>query len=80
MVSHVSPVSKSTVSTLETLLDQAKEGQLVGIAFIGILRSRQPINGFAGYAGQDPYFAMGAMDGLHEMLSNQAKRKYSKHF
>jgi hypothetical protein len=72
-----SPVSKGTVTALEYLLDQAKQGQLIGIAFAGILRGRRPINGFSGYASQDPHFAMGVVRELNEVLLEQARKKYS---
>lgn len=73
MVDHL--VSEGTVIALEHLLSQAKDGQLIGVAFIGILRGRRPINGFAGYAGQDPLFAIGAIQRLNQELIEQAKER-----
>ncbi|ADE14121.1 hypothetical protein Nhal_0948 [Nitrosococcus halophilus Nc 4] len=69
--------SQGTIKTLEDLLGRAREGQLIGVAFVGILRGRRPIKGFSGHSAQDPYFTMGVMQGLSEDLLARAKtRRY----
>lgn len=69
--------SRGTIKALEDLLGQAREGQLIGVAFVGVLRGRRPIKGFSGHVSQDPLFAMGAIQRLNEDLLEHAKaRRY----
>lgn len=69
-------VSESTVDVLKDLLKDAETGTLIGIAFISVERGRRPDFGWSGYAHQDPYFTLGAIDQLHDIMLEKAKEKY----
>lgn len=68
-------VSKSTVDTLESLLEEARKGTLLRVAFIGLPRGRQPTWGWVGRASQDPYLALGAIKVLDNEMLRYAKNK-----
>jgi hypothetical protein len=68
-------VSESTINTLESLLEEARQGTLLGVAFIGLPRGRQPIWGWAGRASQDPCLALGAVRLLDDEMVRYAKAK-----
>ena len=67
--------SRGTINALRKLLDDAENGHLIGIAFIGVVRGRRPVFGCTGYANQDPLFTVGTMQRLNEALLDQAKEK-----
>jgi hypothetical protein len=68
-------VSTGTVNILRTLLESAEAGDLVGIAFIGIIRGQRVIKGWSGYAGQNPRVTLGALRELDHELLIQLRRE-----
>lgn len=62
-------VSNDTVTCLRTLLAQAKRGELLGIAYAGILRQRNYIVNTAGEAHRSPTFTRGMIAALDDELS-----------
>ncbi|ADE14143.1 hypothetical protein Nhal_0970 [Nitrosococcus halophilus Nc 4] len=69
-------ISAGTVDTLKKLLEDAQKGQLIGVAFVGVMRGRRVTKGWSGYAGQDPHFALGALRQLDHELIMYAKREH----
>lgn len=61
-------VSNDTVQCLETLLHHARRGDLVGIAFAGIVKRRGYIANSAGEAYRDPTFSIGMCQVLIKKL------------
>lgn len=63
--------SESTVTTLETLLEDARNGDLSGIAFVALGKRRKFVCGATGEARRNPVFARGMLacldDALREM-------------
>jgi hypothetical protein len=63
-------VSRDTVETLETLLDQAKTGSLIGMAFVVMYSGREYIASAVGEAHRNPTFTRGMLRALDEQLGN----------
>jgi hypothetical protein len=66
-------LSHDTVECLQQLLDQAKQGQLVGIAFAGVIKRRGYIVDAAGEAHTNPTFARGMIAALDDRLALKAR-------
>lgn len=62
-------VSHETVACLATLLEQARSGELIGIAFGAMLRRNNYIVNTAGEAYRNPTFARGVVAALDDDLS-----------
>lgn len=62
-------LSNETVTCLETLLANAKKGELIGLAFCGMLKRRGYIVNTAGEAHRNPTFARGMLHALDDQLS-----------
>jgi len=62
-------VSHDTVVCLETLVEQARRGEIVGLAFGAILRRNNYIVNTAGEAYRNPTFARGVIAALDDELS-----------
>lgn len=50
-----------------------RDGQLIGVAFVGVLRERRFTAGWVGEAGRDPVFTLGALNHLHRDLLNRSE-------
>lgn len=61
-------ISASTVEALEELLEQARGGALIGIAFVGILKRRRFIADTAGECRSDPSLTRGMVLALDDEL------------
>lgn len=61
-------ISKDTVEALEQLLESAKAGQVIGIAFALMLRRRKFLVDCAGEACTNPVLARGAVGALDDQL------------
>lgn len=62
-------VSRDTVEALEQLLEAAREGQIVGLAFGAMLRRKRYLVNCAGEACRDPTTARGMICALDDELS-----------
>lgn len=66
-------ISKDTVQCLETLLDAARKGEVIGIAFAAMLRKRAYITNTAGEAHRNPTFARGMVATLDDQLAREVR-------
>lgn len=64
-------VSHDTVRCLETLLDRARTGEVIGIAFAVMLKRRAYIVNSAGEAHRNPTFSRGMIAALDDELSSR---------
>lgn len=64
-------ISIDTVECLETLLDQARRGQIIGLAFAAMLKRRGYIVNTAGEAHRNPTFARGMLAALNDRLGHR---------
>jgi hypothetical protein len=63
-----SPPATDTVQTLEYLLDLARRGELIGIAFVGMYKRRRIQTGTTGEASRSPVFTIGAVRVLEQSI------------
>lgn len=61
-------ISHDTVEALSQLLDLAKRGELIGVAFAGMLKQRRYFVNTAGEAHRNPTFARGCVSALDDEL------------
>lgn len=66
-------VSHDTVECLRQLLDQAKKGQVIGLAYSAMLKQRAYIVNTAGAAYESPTFAMGMTAALMHQLADRTR-------
>lgn len=66
-------VSKDTVRCLETLLEHARSGAVIGVAYAAVLRQRNFIVSAAGEAHRSPTFARGMVAALDDKLSERIR-------
>ena len=66
-------VSHDTVECLETLLDAAKQGEIIGVAFVAQLKQRGYIVNTAGEAHRNPTFARGMVAALDDQLGGRVR-------
>lgn len=64
-------VSADTVRALETLLRDAREGKIIGVAFAAMLKSRRYIVNTAGEARRNPTFTRGMLAALNDLLGSR---------
>lgn len=62
-------VSNDTVECCRVLYEQAKKGELIGLAFAGMLKKRGYIVNTSGEAHRNPTFARGMVQALDDQLS-----------
>jgi hypothetical protein len=62
-------LSHDTVELLEQLLNDARRGQILGLAFVAMMRRREFIANTAGEAHRNPTFARGMVAALDDHLS-----------
>lgn len=60
--------SHETIEVLEELLRQAKEGQILGIAFVAMRKGRKFVGDAAGEAYRNPVFTRGMIAELNDYL------------
>jgi hypothetical protein len=66
-------LSVDTVEVLETLLQHARAGEVIGIAFAAQLRRRAFIVNTAGEAHRNPVFARGMVAALDDELGQRMR-------
>ncbi|MBA3589691.1 hypothetical protein [Methylibium sp.] len=66
-------VSTDMVECLETLLEHARKGELIGLAFAGLLKRRGYIVNTAGELHRNPTFARGIVAALDDQLSGRVR-------
>lgn len=73
LIVHPIALSTDTVECLEDLLDEARRGELIGLAFAAMYRRRRYFVETAGEAYRNPTFARGMVDALHDLLGKRAR-------
>lgn len=68
-------ISTDTVRCLETLLAQARKGEVIGLAFAAILKRRNYVVNTAGEAHRNPTFARGVLRALDDELAARVRTK-----
>lgn len=63
-------ISEDTTKALEQLLEQAKEGRLIGFAFVAMYRNREYIANATGETKRNPTFARGMLKALDDRLGD----------
>lgn len=66
-------VSHDTVECLETLLSEAKRGQVIGIAYAAMLRKRAYVVNTAGEAHRSPTFSRGCVMALSDEIGRRIR-------
>lgn len=66
-------LSNETIECIEQLLVWARRGDLIGIAFAGVLKRRGYIVNSAGEAHRNPTFARGMVAALDDQLSARVR-------
>lgn len=66
-------VSNDTVTALEQLLDEARRGGVIGIAYVAMLNRRGFITNSAGEAHRSPTFARGMVAALDDYLAQRIR-------
>jgi hypothetical protein len=66
-------VSNNTEQALRELLTLAERGELIGLAFAGILKRRQFFVDVAGEAYRNPVFARGCVSALDDQLGQRMR-------
>lgn len=61
-------ISHDTVEALQTLLDDARRGQIIGVAFCAMYKRREFIVNTAGEAHRNPTFTRGMVACLNDTL------------
>ena len=61
-------ISHDTIACLKELLARAKAGEVLGIAYVAMLRRRQYIADAAGECHRNPTFARGMVQALDDEL------------
>jgi hypothetical protein len=67
-------ISHDSVEALETLLSEAKRGDLIGLTFTAMYRKRNYVVNAAGEAHRNPTFALGMVEVLNDYLMQQVNR------
>lgn len=66
-------VSTDTITCLEALLEDARRGSVIGIAYTAMLKRRGYIVNSAGEAHRNPTFARGMVAALDDHLSTRIR-------
>jgi hypothetical protein len=66
-------LSTDTEQALAQLLDLARRGELIGVAFAGMLKQRRFFVNTAGEAHRNPTFARGMVAALDDELSTRMR-------
>jgi hypothetical protein len=66
-------VSHDTVKALEILLQHARDGEIIGLAFAAALKKRAYITNAAGECYRNPTFARGMVAALDDQLSSRIR-------
>lgn len=66
-------ISTNTVECLEQLLDQARRGEIIGLAYAAMLKQRAYIVNTAGEAHRNPTFSRGMVAALGDSLATRVR-------
>lgn len=66
-------VSHDTVECLETLLEHARRGDVIGVAFAAALKRRAYITNAAGECHRNPTWARGLVAALDDQLAGRVR-------
>jgi hypothetical protein len=66
-------VSTDTVEALQQLLEQARAGEVIGVAFVAMLKRRGYIADAAGEAYRNPTFTRGMIRALDDRLAQRVE-------
>lgn len=66
-------ISRDTVECLEDLLAQARRGQVIGLAYVAMMKKREFIVNTAGEAYRNPTFTRGMVSALDDQLGERVK-------
>lgn len=66
-------LSHDTVELLEQLLDEARRGRILGLAFVAMYKRREFIANTAGEAYRNPVFARGMVAALDDHLGDMSR-------
>lgn len=66
-------ISHDTIELLEQLLDDAKRGRVLGVAFVAMRKRREFIGDVTGEAYRNPVFARGMIAALDDYLAELAR-------
>ncbi len=73
LIAHPAALSTDTVECLEQLLDEARCGKLIGLAFAAMYRNRKYLPEACGEAHRNPTFARGMVAALHDLLGRRQR-------
>jgi hypothetical protein len=65
-------VSRNTVEALQTLLHGAENGEIIGLAYVAVLKQKRFVTDFAGYCYRDATHTRGMLRSLDDKLSDLA--------
>jgi hypothetical protein len=66
-------VSTDTVECLDELLAMARAGEVIGIAYVAMLKRRKYIANTAGEAHRNPTFSRGMIQALDDQLGRRVR-------
>lgn len=73
---HARPdVDAETIEALEQLLEQARAGQILGVAFVAMRKRREFVGDATGEAYRNPTFARGMLAALDDHLRDLTRGK-----
>lgn len=61
-------ISHDSVEALEALLEEARQGKLIGLAFVAMYKDRYYVTNTAGEAYRNPVFTCGMLASLNYQL------------
>ena len=61
-------VSRNTVEALQTLLDGAENGEVIGLAFVAVLKRKRYVTNVAGFCHTDATHTRGMLSSLDDKL------------
>jgi hypothetical protein len=68
-------VSTDTVRSLEYLLDEARKGNVIGVAYAAMFRKRSYVVNMTGEAHRSPTFARGMVATLNDHLGERIRNE-----
>lgn len=67
-------LSHDTIEALEQLLDEAKRGRVIGLAYVAMYKRREYVTDAAGEAYRNPTFSRGMVAALDDHLRELVQR------
>ncbi len=68
-------ISTDTVDCLDELLTMARAGEVIGVAYVAMLKRRKYIVNTAGEAHRNPTFTRGMIQALNDELGQRVRGK-----